>query len=94
MNIVWTRRAVRDLTAARAFIAAEDPKAARAQVRLVLAAVRRVANYPDSGRPGRVGGTRELVIGRSNFIVAYRVQSGRVEVLAVMHAAQAWPEEF
>jgi plasmid stabilization system protein ParE len=43
---------------------------------------------------GRVEGTRELVIAGTAFVVVYRVEAERVEVLAVLHAARKWPEEF
>ena len=47
-----------------------------------------------AGREGRVAGTRELVIRGTPFIVAYRVVRNEVHVLAVMHAARKWPDEF
>jgi plasmid stabilization system protein ParE len=39
-----------------------------------------------------VAGTRELVIARTPYIAAYQVQSDRVFILRVLHAAQAWPK--
>jgi toxin ParE1/3/4 len=47
-----------------------------------------------AGREGRVAGTRELVIRGTPFIVAYRLERNEVQILAVMHAAIKWPEEF
>jgi len=47
-----------------------------------------------AGRAGRVAGTRELVIVGTPFIVAYRVEKKEVRVVAVLHAAQKWPDEF
>ena len=46
------------------------------------------------GRPGRVAETRELVVPGSNYLVPYRVHEGRVEILAIVHAARDWPESF
>jgi toxin ParE1/3/4 len=43
------------------------------------------------GRSGRVADTRELVISRTPFIVVYRVTPTRIEILRVLHGAQAWP---
>lgn len=52
--------------------------------------VQRLAEYPHSGRLGRVERTRELVVVRTSFIVIYRVGE-TVELLRVIHGAQAWP---
>jgi toxin ParE1/3/4 len=45
------------------------------------------------GRQGRVGGTRELVVQGTPYIVVYRVHDD-VEILAVVHGARKWPESF
>jgi toxin ParE1/3/4 len=41
-----------------------------------------------------VAGTRELVIRGTPFVVAYRVKKNEVWVLAVIHGARKWPDEF
>ncbi|HET7560985.1 MAG TPA: type II toxin-antitoxin system RelE/ParE family toxin [Rhodanobacteraceae bacterium] len=50
--------------------------------------------FPVSGRPGRVEGTRELVIERTPYIAAYRIQSDTVRVLRVLHGALQWPNSL
>ncbi len=57
-------------------------------------AVGRLANHPALGRPGRVSGTRELVVSGTPYIVPYRVRGETVEILRVQHAARKWPEKF
>jgi len=47
-----------------------------------------------AGRDGRVLGTRELVISGTPFLIAYRIEKKEVRILAVLHAAREWPEEF
>ena len=46
------------------------------------------------GRPGRVPGTRELVIPRTPFIVPYRLVGNAIHVLRIFDAARQWPETF
>jgi toxin ParE1/3/4 len=41
-----------------------------------------------------VAGTRELPVSGTPFTVAYRVARREVEILAVLHAARKWPDEF
>ncbi|MEO8727435.1 MAG: type II toxin-antitoxin system mRNA interferase toxin, RelE/StbE family [Acidobacteriaceae bacterium] len=46
------------------------------------------------GRPGRIDGTRELIIQRTPYIAVYHVDSEVVRILRVLHGAQQWPEEI
>jgi toxin ParE1/3/4 len=88
--IRWAAPALRDLAALRAFIGRDDPAAARRQAEAILAAVAGLPRFPLCGRPGRVPGTRELVV--PPWLVAYRERGGVIEVLRVLHGRQAWPE--
>ncbi len=60
----------------------------------VVDAVDRLADFPAMGRPGRVGGTRELVVPGTPYIIPYRVRKEKIEVLRVFHAARKWPKRF
>lgn len=92
MRIRWLSRAVEDLAHLHAYIAQDNPEAAGTEAAKVVEAVKRLEDYPASGRPGRVPGTRELVISR--YIVAYRVKEGVVQILRILHAARKWPESL
>jgi addiction module RelE/StbE family toxin len=92
MRIVWTEPAVHDLAAARAYIARDNPPPADRQVERVLAAVAGLLQFPEIGRPGRRAGTRELVVSRTPYLVAYRRRADAIEVLRVMHGRQRWPD--
>ena len=56
----------------------------------IEAAVSRLADFPESARPGRVPGTRELVVPATSFIVVYRIEATGVVILRVLHGAQKW----
>jgi len=94
MRIIWTEPAIRDLSAARDYIARDKPGAASEQVELVLYAVASLKEFPGTGRPGRRTGTRELVVPRTPYIVPYRVRGDAIEVLRVLHGRQRWPDGF
>ena len=49
---------------------------------------------PNSGRIGRVAGTREITVSGTRYVVAYRVLEKMIQVLAVFHGAQKWPKSF
>lgn len=95
MIIAWSPEAIDDLAALRAFIAEENPAAAK---RVALHVIRNVedllSDHPRVGRAGRIHGTRELVIPNTPYIVPYRVRDNRVEVLRVYHSARRWPDQL
>ena len=71
---------------------AEDPAAAAGVDERIEAAVARLVDFPEIGRPGRVEGTRELLVGRTSYIVPYRISGDVVRILRVLHDARLWPE--
>jgi plasmid stabilization system protein ParE len=60
----------------------------------IRAAAARLLDHPALGRPGRVPGTRELVVSGTPYILPYRVQGETVQILHVLHGAQRWPERL
>jgi toxin ParE1/3/4 len=94
MRLVWTRAALSDLRDARAYISFDNPSAAATQVEQVLSAAAGLVHFPESGRPGRRTGTRELVVGRTPFVVAYRVRADVVEIVRVLHGRRRWLQTF
>lgn len=95
MRLRWTRLAEQDLEAIAQYIGQDSPAAAaRVVLELIDQAETLLPGNPAIGRPGRVLGTRELVIGRLPYILAYRVRDKSVEILRVLHTSRAWPEEM
>jgi plasmid stabilization system protein ParE len=92
MRVKWLRNALRNLDAEASHIATDDPQAARLVVKRVLGAVEKLADQPSLGRPGRVPGTRELIVRNTRYVVPYRIRGGTVEILRVFHASRKTPE--
>jgi len=76
------------------YIAQDNQTAAYAVHEAILRQVGRLAEHPQIGRPGRVEGTRELVVSGMPYIVAYRVTDQDVTILRVLHGAQQWPKRL
>ena len=92
--VVWTLPALAHLDAIQDYVAQDSPKAAYRLVnRLIDRTEKLLAANPMSGRAGRVASTRELVLPAMPYIVVYRVVA-KVEIVAVVHAARDWPDEF
>ena len=94
MRIRWLRTALRNLNDEATYIATEDPAAARLVVGRVIAAVNQLAEQPGLGRPGRVAGTRELVVPRTRYLVPYRVRGDGIEILRVFHTSRKLPQRW
>lgn len=94
MQVRWTRRALRALDAIAEYIAQDRPLAASRVVARIQEAGDHLVENPDSGRVGRIAGTRELVVSGTPFILPYRAREGDLEILNVLHAARRWPESF
>ena len=58
----------------------------------IIEAVELLTEQPGIGRPGRIEGTRELVINGTPFLVPYRQKDGYIEILRVYHHARCWPD--
>jgi toxin ParE1/3/4 len=84
---------VRNLDAQLAYIGDHNPVAAIEMGDAIEAFVGRLAGFPESGRPGRVPGTRELVVTGTPFIVVYRIEPRALVILRVLHGAQRWPPQ-
>ena len=94
MIIKWLEDAIGDLKALRHYIAQDKPSAANRTAKKILHAVDLLTEQSGIGRPGRVPGTRELIISGTPFIVPYRIKNNTVEILRVLHGAMQWPEEL
>lgn len=90
MKIRWLVIASSDLEHLYQYIAQDNLDAANSEVAKVMEAAGNLTKMSGLGRPGRVPDTRELVI--SQYIIAYRVREGQVEILRVLHQAQRWPD--
>ncbi|KAF0102949.1 MAG: RelE/StbE family addiction module toxin [bacterium] len=92
MRVRYTPAAREHLGEIGGYIAKDNREAATRVIRAIREAVDLLRDNPDMGRRGHLDGTRELVIPRLPYYVAYRVTETAVEVFAVIHTARSWPE--
>lgn len=93
MAVKWTNTALANLAAIVAYIEKANAERARSFALEIQAKTNSLAGFPDMGRPGRVTGTRELVV-HANYIIAYRIRGDVVEILRVQHVARRWPKRL
>lgn len=90
-RVRWTLRALRRLDEIGAHIEQDNPDAAARVIARIVTVVDMLADLPANGRPGRIKGTREVVLADIPYIIAYRV-SRDIEIITVMHAHQRSPQ--
>ncbi len=91
MSIRWLPQAQSNRLEQLEFIARDNPLAAINQDEEIERQINMLLAHPKMGRPGRVTGTRELVISSTPFVVIYRLQGQSIDVLRLLHSAQQWP---
>ena len=94
MRVRWLKQAGVDLETAEAFIAKHNPVAAAQIVLKIVRTVALLIHQPGIGRPGRIPGTKELVVPETPYIVPYRIKGDTVQVLRVYHTSRKWPVKF
>lgn len=92
MRIRYTPNARDCIAEIREYIARENPQAARRVVTHIRNQTLSLAEQPNTGRPGRCEGTRELVVTHYRCVVAYRIENEEICILAVVHTSRQWPE--
>jgi toxin ParE1/3/4 len=91
-SLRWTSGAAVNFERLVERIRAENPAAAHRIARRIYQAVELLKAFPMRGRPGRVTGTRELIIPGLPYIVVYRIAQQWVHVLRIRHAAQDYTD--
>jgi len=94
MRLVWTRRARADFEQILDYILQDNPAAAVSVLDRIEEAAGSLVEHPGMGRPGRVAGTRELVVAGLPWILPYLITGDRIAILRVLHAARQWPGDF
>lgn len=87
----WADSAHRDIAAIlRYFIEKQEKDVGQKLVNRLFSVVELLAQFPNSGRPGQVEGTRDLVIPDQSYVLVYKVTE-HVEIARVLHNRQKWP---
>jgi plasmid stabilization system protein ParE len=90
--IVVSPEAASDIERVREFLDAANPEAAKRALRAIFAALERLQEFPNLGRPTEDAAIRQLVIsfGAAGYVVRYTVlPGGDVLVLRLWHGREA-----
>jgi toxin ParE1/3/4 len=95
LTIVWTDRALADLEALGAYIAADSPRAAERWVGVLIETVERAASAPLAGRRiPEIGREDVREVLKRTYRIVYRVRESRLEVLTVFEGHRSLPTDI
>lgn len=94
MQIVWLKKALVNLNEIAEYIAHDNSAAAVKVVEIIESQIGLLATQPAIGRPGRVLGTRELLITNLPYLIPYRIKNNTVEILRVFHTSRKPPNNW
>lgn len=89
MRIEWRPEARAGLLEILDYISEHDIPAASKLSQTIDTATSALSQHPFLYRPGRVSGTREIVV-HPNYLVVYRV-TDRIDILNILHARREYP---
>ena len=94
LKLKWTKRALQQLKEAQEYISKDNPAVANDVAKHIAEASRLLLAQPQIGRTGRVKGTREWVVNKSPYLLAYTVENNTLQILSVIHSKQDWPRSL
>lgn len=90
LDLNWEAGALLQYEMLIQFVRDRNEPAAEALARRIDESVERACLFPEVGRPGRIIGTRELIV-HPNYVVVYRITDTAIDVLRLLHARQLYP---
>ena len=85
LNILWTKRALANLESELDYYGQINPILAKELTLIIQKSINSISHTPAIGRAGKKIGTRELIVDKYPYILAYRVRNEVLEVLAIIH---------
>ena len=91
-SVVWLRKALQDLNEQMQYLEeVAGMNTAEAMAERIWKAGQSLTILPSRGRPGKVPGTRELVLANAPYYISYRVCENKVQILRIIHFSQNYP---
>lgn len=91
-RIIWSPSSLGDLRRIDTYLSNVDPAAAVRILSAIRTKARQLAKFPESG-PGMKVEQRSLGVRGTPYVIVYRFESDRVEVIGVRHTRENWREE-
>ncbi len=96
MQIKWPGKALNNHEEKILYIANDNPPMAQIALQPIYDSVSLLLENPAFGQPGRVHGTRELMVPNTRYLIPYRVkpQQQQIHILRVFHTSRKLPKHW
>ena len=85
LNILWTKRALANLESELDYYGQINPILAKELTLIIQKSINNISHMPAIGCAGKKIGTREFIVDKYPYILAYRVRNDVLEILAIIH---------
>ena len=85
ISVLWTERAISTLELELDYYGQINPKLAEELSQIIKNNVESISAMPSIGRPGKKLNTRELILAKYPYIMAYRVRNEVLEIISIIH---------
>jgi len=92
MRLIWSSRSESELAAIVDYISDDNFDAALELDYHITSSAERLVDFPKMGKPGRIEGTRELIV-HEHYILIYEIMGDELLILSVLHTSRQWPPE-
>ncbi len=89
-RLVWTSAARADLDNIAEYHAETDRRVGEKLLARIEEAATKLARR-DTGRPGRIVGTREKSVAKTAHIIVYEIHDDLLFIFRIVHTARNWP---
>lgn len=90
MTLIWSPQSVEDRKQIYAFIFEYYRDAADEMDDLFNRQANRLLSFPEMGKPGRVPGTRELIV-HKHYVIVYAHAFDTINIVTVLHTSRQYP---
>lgn len=95
MQIKWTVSALNDLASETDYLAKEAGYEIAGKAYIgIQEKISNLKKIPGMGREGRIFGTKELILTDYSYIIPYRVNENRIEILTIFHTKRKLPDAW
>ena len=91
-KVAWLKLALHDLEEIVKYISKDNPETSVRIAEEIWQASLSLVHSPNRARPGRVPGTRELILPGLPFFIAFRVRDDSVQILRILHTSRKYPQ--
>lgn len=91
-TVKWLEKSLKEFDGILEYVKTHQGEETARRLAVTLSdSVDSIVKNPSTGRPGRISGTRELVISGTKYLIPFRVKGDCVHILRIFHTSRKPP---